>query len=200
MTTSRFDHVATLVPGGKVLVAGGVRSSSFLTVLSSAELYDPRTGTWSPTGSMSTERRDATMTLLRSGAVLVTGGDNRLYYAATAELYDPTTASWSPTGSMAVGRVDHTATMLANGQVLVTGGANSMGIETSAELYDPKTGAWRPTGSMLTPRYRDTATLLANCTVLVVGGQNNTTYALASAERYRPPHDVDGEDSIRRCG
>ena len=46
----------TLLPNGKVLVAGGVINISPGTPLSSAELYDPTTGTWSVTGSMNTAR------------------------------------------------------------------------------------------------------------------------------------------------
>ena len=45
LATARAIHTATLLPNGKVLVAGGV--SDQLVSLSSAELYDPATGTWS---------------------------------------------------------------------------------------------------------------------------------------------------------
>ena len=53
LSTARSDHTATLLPNGKVLVAGGCNSSS---VLASAELYDPATGTWTATGSLTTAR------------------------------------------------------------------------------------------------------------------------------------------------
>jgi hypothetical protein len=51
------------LPNGKVLVAGG-RS------LSSSELYDPATGTWTATGSLANERYGHTATLLPNGKVL----------------------------------------------------------------------------------------------------------------------------------
>ena len=51
--TARFRHTATLLPSGKVLVAGGPDDA---TDLSSAELYDPATGSWSSTGSLGTAR------------------------------------------------------------------------------------------------------------------------------------------------
>ena len=54
LITARRSHTATLLPSGKVLVAGGLDSSA--NPLSSAELYDPATGMWSSTGSMSTAR------------------------------------------------------------------------------------------------------------------------------------------------
>ncbi len=66
-------HTATLLPNGKVLVAGGFGSSG---PLASAELYDPATGPWSPTGSLATARYVHTATLLPNGKVLVAGGDD----------------------------------------------------------------------------------------------------------------------------
>ncbi len=48
-TSPRSSHTATLLPNGKVLVAGGSDSSSVTSA--SAELYDPATGTWTFTGS-----------------------------------------------------------------------------------------------------------------------------------------------------
>src|SRR2546421_55466 len=73
LATPRDGHTATLLSNGKVLVAGGGTSTSFLA---SAELYDPVTGTWSATGSMATPRFRQTATLLSNGKVLVAGGEN----------------------------------------------------------------------------------------------------------------------------
>src|SRR5439155_2319481 len=72
MGTPRAFHTATLLQSGKVLVAGGYLKGA----LSSAELYDPASGTWTDTGSMGTERESHTATLLPSGKVLVAGGKN----------------------------------------------------------------------------------------------------------------------------
>ncbi|MFH0901202.1 MAG: kelch repeat-containing protein, partial [Pseudomonadota bacterium] len=77
MATAREYHTATLLPSGRVLVAGGRYSSSSAgsyVYLASAELYDPSTNSWSPAGSMGAERFWHTATLLSSGKVLVAGG------------------------------------------------------------------------------------------------------------------------------
>ena len=118
MATKRYDHTATLLPNGQVLVAGGFGGD----YLASAELYDPATGLWTATGSMATARFHHTATLLPNGQVLVAGGFNDSGALASAELYDPATGLWTATGSMATTRDGHTATLLPNGQVLVAGG------------------------------------------------------------------------------
>src|SRR5947207_3965943 len=61
MGTARFLHTATLLANGKVLVAGGQGNSDDL---SSAELYDPATGSWVSTCSLGTARFSHTATLL----------------------------------------------------------------------------------------------------------------------------------------
>ena len=94
MTTPRFLPTATLLPSGKVLVAGGLSGAG--SPLASAELYDPAAGTWSATGSMATGRTFHTATLLPSGKVLVAGGAGP-DVLASAELYDPVTGTWSAT-------------------------------------------------------------------------------------------------------
>jgi N-acetylneuraminic acid mutarotase len=176
MTYTRWWHTATLLPNGKVLVVGGEDSSG---PLASAELYDPATGTWSVTGAMGHVRWYNTATLLVNGEVLVTGGDDGggggyHHGQASAEVYDPATGTWSPTGSMTVARVGHTATLLPSGQVLVAGGSDntlpSPNYLSSAELYDPATGHWTPIGSMTYSRFRGTATTLNDGRVLLAGG------------------------------
>ena len=183
LATARYNSTATLLPNGKVLVAGG-NDSSF-SVLASAELYDPASGTWAPTGSLATARGNQTATLLPNGKVLVAGGRPNGGVLASAELYDPASGTWAPTGSLATARVFHTATLLPNGKVLVAGGLDTSSVLASAELYDPASGTWTTTGSLATARHFHTATLLPNGKVLVAGGGGNSG-VLASAELYDP--------------
>ena len=183
MNTVRLNQTGTLLPNGKVLVAGGYGSGN--VYLSSAELYDPATGTWTATGSMNTARAEHTATLLPNGKVLVAGGNGSGGVLASAELYDPASGTWTTTGSMATARFEHMTVLLANGQVLVVGGEGSSSDLASAELYNPATGTWSPTGSLNTARWFHTATLLANGKVLVAAGYHNSV-SLVSAELYDP--------------
>jgi len=179
MVTPRYNHTATLLPSGKVLVAGGWHSDGHLN---SAEVYDPATGAWSPTGGLAVPRSSHTATLLPSGKVLVAGGYGPRYEPlASAEVYDPASGSWTFTGELATARISHTATLLPSGKVLVTGGVGSANeYFASAEVYDPATGAWSPTDALATARAGHSATLLLSGKVLVTGGYFD------SAEVYDP--------------
>ena len=184
--TARYQHTATLLSDGEVLVAGGTGGLGGRPFLASAELYDQANGAWRATGSLNTRRNYHTATLLADGRVLVVGGyDGGDGYLASAELYDLATEIWTVTGSLNTGRSYHTATLLPDGRVLVAGGSDGFNNLASAELYDPATGIWTVTGSLNTARILQTATLLPNGEVLVAGG-NGASGALASAELYDP--------------
>jgi probable HAF family extracellular repeat protein len=182
-SNARTVHTATLLPNGKVLVAGGFSPPS--PTYASAEVYDPNTGLFTATGSLIAARRAHTATLLPDGRVLVAGGRLPPAYFASAELYDPGTGLFSSTGSMATPRAFYTATLLASGKVLVAGGLNAGVYLASAELYDPNTGLFSPTGSMNIAREAHTATLLPDGRVLIAGGDVGAA-AFASAELYDP--------------
>lgn len=189
MGTARGDHTTTRMSDGRVLVIGGFARGPGGDPLASAEIFDPKTEAFSPTGSMTTDRAGYTATLLADGRVLVAGGKADPAELASAELYDPATGTFSPTGSMAVAREGSAATLLADGRVLVAGGMGETTGLASAELYDPTSGTFSPTGPMSDPRALPSATLLADGRVLVAGGIN--TFAteglpLASAELYDP--------------
>lgn len=174
----RFGHTATLLQNGKVLIAGGSTGDFDLTPqLSTAEIYDPATGTFTATGAMTAVRTLAAATLLANGKVLITGGyfsclDNegfpKLCPDSSAELFDPATGSFAATGPMEEARAAHAITSLPDGTVLVAGGVGPL---ANAELYDSSAGTFSfTTGAMLTGREFATATLLTNGTVLLAGG------------------------------
>ncbi len=127
LRTPRYSAVGALLPGGKVLVAGGGDQDS--GPLSSAELFDPQTGKFSPTGSMTAARGDQEgepplAVALPDGRVVVMGGeDDDINLVATAEIYDPATGKFTAGGSIGPS-VDHLAGAFvqADGTVLVVGG------------------------------------------------------------------------------
>jgi WD40 repeat protein len=157
---------ATLLSDGQVLVAGGEDAN--FNLLSSAELYNPATGTFTPTGSMTTPRVGQSATLLGNGKVLMVGGTG----ATAAALYNAATGRFTATGSMSASRGGNVGTLLPDGDVLVTGRA-----QTFAELYHPATGQWSNASaglpaciSTMECRLFSTATLLPTGNVLVAGG------------------------------
>ncbi len=168
MASARIGHTATLLPDGRVLIAGGVDAD----YLDSAELYDPVANTFSTVPSPMTAARSwHTATLLQDGKVLIAGG-------ATAELYDPAAVapatSFTATGALVTPRDFHTAVRLPSGQVLIVGGYSFEGQGQAlqhAELYDPVSGRFTSTGGMYTARNTFTLTLLGSGgQVLAVGG------------------------------
>ncbi|MCA1815693.1 MAG: hypothetical protein LC746_04670, partial [Acidobacteria bacterium] len=208
LNAARRGQTATLLPNGKVLVAGGYVDVDVQSDTRTAELYDPATGTWSSTGhlnvgrfshtatllpDMNASRSGHTATLLQDGRVLVAGGALTFSTAVnSAELYDPATGTWSLTGSLNTSRTYQTATLLQNGKVLVAGGYSTCSNSScpalnSAELYDPASGAWSLTGNLNFARYNHTATLLPDGTVLVAGFFSFGSFeAVATAELYDP--------------
>ena len=175
MGSSRFGHAAVRLGNGKVLIAGGLKQSSAVTIsLSTAELFDPATGKFSPTGSMSSPRADFTATLLSDGRVLVTGGFNATKTSFStldsAEIYDPATGVFTQAGSLNAPRSGHTATLLNDGRVLIANGQGDAGHLYSCELFDPKTGSFELTGESPSDPVGHAAILLPDGRVLLAGG------------------------------
>jgi hypothetical protein len=208
MNASRYDHTATLLADGRVLVAGGPQLFRNTDDPPTAELYDPATGTWTPTGQLNQGRYQHTATRLTDGNVLVTGGTCPIGFCrggpepsgetkVSSELYHPATGTWTSCpgvvglpdcpGWLLRDRAAHSATLLLDGQVLAVGGADNNETRNSAELYDPFTFSWTPTSTLTDNRYGHGAALLPDGRVLVAGGRGpDFQNFLASAELYDP--------------
>jgi hypothetical protein len=169
-TTMQQGSTLTLLPTGKLLMAGGGASYG-------VEIYDPATNSWVNAPGMTRSRTWATATVLRDGRVLVVGDYGG---GLPSDLFDPRTGTWSTGGSIAAQRNGHSATLLLNGNVLIAGGNAGTTQYATAELYDPATDLWTATGSMASPRNYHTATMLPDGKVLVTGG------GTATAETYDP--------------
>jgi len=238
MNAPRYNHTETRLDGpacrgiappdycGDVLVTGGeavyVSQSPTATLntptagtLSSTELYDSVTNTWTTKANMTGPRSRHTATLLDGpacqtasppsycGQVLVVGGSDSKYTAdvglATVELYNPATNTWTPKMPMGDQHHLHTATLLNNNKVLVVGGFPR---PHAAQVYDPAANSWAYTAPAipvvdpaLGPQYqtafghaRHSATKLGDGTVLVVGGcvLGFLNAPACPAERYNP--------------
>ncbi len=147
LVTPRELHTATLLPDGRVLVAGGNDDANGQGILlSSVEIYNPATGTWSAGPSLGTARAGHSATLMPDGRVLVyAGAGNGNTYLTNAELYDPSIGKWTAAGSNSA-RSRHTATLLPNGRVLAVGGFFATNApQTSTAFYDPGFAFLRPT-------------------------------------------------------
>lgn len=190
MTTARGYHTATRLADGRVLIAGGNPGAWSYAgqMLHTAEIFDPKTGTFRPTGDMVQNRSWQTATPLADGRVLITGGTSGTSDLGSAEIYDPTTGTFSDAGFMSDARMYHTATLLADGRVLVVGGGSdytNLLFLSSAELFDPRTDTFSATGAMAVTRTYHAATVLTDGRVLVTGGYGAQA-PLASAEIYDP--------------
>jgi Galactose oxidase, central domain len=142
--------------------------------------------TWTGAGRLAFGRAGHTATVLGTGRVLITGGqDDETKRGSTAELYDPSTGRFTATVvPMAESRAQHSATLLRDGKVLLQGGLDADDNGTVlAELFDPVSGQFRPAGRPSERRARHTATMLQDGRVLVVGGEGDKT-APRSAELF----------------
>jgi len=163
MNDSRASHTMTALLNGQVMIAGGKDAAG--NVLNTAEIYDPRAGTFFCAGgasgnpatcnpSMNDSRIQHTATLLKDGSVLLIGGkDNAGNIVSTAERFfpgvpaNPAAGVFHPTGSMSDVRTNHAATLLNDGKVLVAGGFDGFDVLQAAEIYDPSSGTFSSTSS-----------------------------------------------------
>jgi RHS repeat-associated protein len=206
MAAARQDHTATLLSTGKVLVVGG--RSSGTTALNTADLFDPATDTWSPTGGLGSGGRFShTATQLNtgsnantSGKVMIAGGINGTTIANSWQLYTVTgtgAGTWSTAqSSIGVARHQHTATLLSTGNVLIAGGTASTGVVGSAAIYNPGgtgNGSWTAVSTNMAARRFHTATLLNSGgntnfsnRVLFLGGNSGSTNSVNTWQLFNP--------------
>jgi len=137
MLATRDAPSMVLLASGKVLVAGGRDTTSTFKVLSSAEVYDPSTNSWSAVASMPTERSVAGSSILPSGHALLVGGYDSAGELASAVAYDPIGNRWGTAMSLPAARSSMPVVKLLSGAALAIGGHQGFsGGATSAELFN----------------------------------------------------------------
>lgn len=171
MSIPRYGAVAVPLPNGMILVAGGRINAGAAT--DTAEIFDPATGNWTATGSMTQARYNSGFAPLPDGRILVAGGFSGTpssQYLASTEIYNPATGSFSAGNPMAGPRSGIAGAPLPDGTVLMAGGANTGGAQSTVEIYDPATGNFSAGTSLPAGRNGARAALLADGTVLIAGG------------------------------
>jgi len=191
MSIARAGHVATLLPNGRVLVAGGSsdwtdQSTTFGSILDSAETWDPTTGQFAAAGNaMRSPRLAGAALTLADGRALVTGGFSGTNIFGTptitdlADFFTVATNQFSSAGTMRDDRTVHTLTRLADGRVLAAGGASGLLVQatSSAEIFNPVAVSWTLTGSMNAAKAGHRTDLLGTGEVLVTGGLQGSLLA-----------------------
>jgi hypothetical protein len=137
MSQPRAGHGASVMGNGRVLITGGLSAlnltnplSLFTGLLTTTEVFNPATNTFSAGPYMLEARALHTSTTLTSGQVLVAGGISLLpivnlpTVSATAYRFNPATNSFGIPALFSGGRFLHSAAPLSNGKVLLAGGVN----------------------------------------------------------------------------
>ena len=189
MDTPRAVHTSTRLADGRVLVAGGCTDSGCNLGSAggaTAEIFDPATGRFSPTGRLHLSRDDHQAVLLPDGRVLIAGGWTSGGVTSTTELYDPHKGTFAAGPDMTSRRAGFTAVAMSDGRVLLAGGDTANHKETAtADIFDPHTNAITAVGNMIAPRVAHAATLLTDGRVLVAGGMSNGS-VISEAELFDP--------------
>jgi hypothetical protein len=142
----RGGPTATLLPDGRVLMAGGWNPDEHGPT-ASAEMYDPATGTSQGTGDMTSGRYRHAAVALPDGRVALVGGYGAGNQAlGSVEIYDPKVGTFTGQGSLVRARADVAASLLADGRIMVVAGiytdasGQQAGARDNVEIYDPATG------------------------------------------------------------
>ncbi len=185
MSTPRWQDSAVTLMDGRVLVVGGACHSDMTQCngdATLADLFDPKTDTFTPTaGKLNVGRAYTRAVLLPDGRVFIASAND-----PSVDIYDPKTNSFT--------KIDHTPVhvfgflvRLRDGRVLIGAGDGS---ETHSELFDPDTNTFSDTGSLQQGRSMLTAHTLPDGRVIVIGGASvsagGINTPLDSMEAYDP--------------
>ncbi len=190
MNTKRSVHTATLLPDGRVFLAGGIlKVEGIEENNTSTEYFNPSKNSFATGPSMAEKRAGHTATLLKNGKILITGGFNETGFLNSASLLNTSSNTFEAVGStLSEPRAAHTATLLQDGRVLLIGGVNgSAKANQWIDVYNPATNLIERLCKLRISRTGHTSTLLNNGKVLIAGGSENwRSNVLSSCEIFDP--------------
>jgi hypothetical protein len=128
-------------------------------------------------------RRGHTATVLSTGKILITGGENQNGFVTETEIFDPSTQAFAVSGNLNVARADHSTTQLSDGRVLIAGGRGEVGKLNSTEIFDPMSGAFTNGPPMNHPRSGHVATTLPDGRIVFTGGDDGGTIEIYDSSR-----------------
>jgi len=200
MATPRDAHTATLLTDGRVLVTGGFAGEG-QAPLTSAELFDPASGTWQQVGDLAVGRGGHAAALLGDGRVLIAGGwVSSQTYTATTEVFDPTTNEFSGGPDLPEAVDGLAATSLADGSVLVVGGQSTPGVASALAARIDRHGTATLVGSLSHARFKHALVTLPSGEALVLGGTPDDERILRSSEVFDPATATFGPGPVLRGG
>jgi N-acetylneuraminic acid mutarotase len=170
MPEARAGAAGALGSDGDIYAFGGAGPAGGGTPFSTAQAYDPTTGTWHLVKPMPTPRY---------GAAAVTAGDGKTYVIGgwdhgvvnTVEAYDPATNAWQSRAPMPTPRDWLGAALSADGRIYAVGGLDNSGIGlTTVEVYDPVSNSWRAGPPLGVARGLLGVTVDHNGTIYAIGG------------------------------
>jgi Kelch motif protein/galactose oxidase-like protein len=194
MTTARDFPGAASLPDGRVLIVGG-GLTTFFDPQTSAEIFDPKTNTFSAAGvgSMAVPRYGPATAALPDGRILVAGGYDGNDDVASAEVFDPKSGTFSNVGSMAAAREGAATALLPDGRLLVAGGASNESLDSS-EIFDPKTNTFSPGPNLPQGVDAPASAPISQGRTLIAGGYT-TDYSTGSVV-FTPPATFTSAGSI----
>lgn len=179
----RLHQTATVGWRGRIVAAGGVEwIGGRFTSVARVDVFLPREDRWVTAAPLRHARSDHGAAALRTGEILVAGGNYNALPLASAEIYDPQTDTWREAAPLPHPRIRFSMAALPDGRVLVAGGLDEKGRPlATSELYDPARDLWTEGPALSTARVQHAIVTLPNGDILFIGGQFG---ASGTAERY----------------
>jgi len=189
MLVPRASHSSTLLPDGRVLLAGGcaINGCDPGPLSASTEIYEPARGTFRRGPDLSAPRSGGHVAvLLRDGRVLITGGWSGPAVTTRTELFDPRRDAFGPGPDLSVPRAGASGSLLPDGRVLIAGGYDGSRSLGSTEIFDPSGMRFTAGPELSEARSEHAAVRLADGRVLLIGGSQPRGPVLRSAEVFDP--------------